>query len=132
LDDSKLAAPHPWSSSASTPGYFEYGYLHDGNQDKGSADLDYVLKAQKGGSHEVRISYTKNNNRASNVPVTVTASFGSKTIKVNQKKAPGVDGTWHSLGKFNLKAGETVKVTIATKGTDGYVIADAVQLLPID
>jgi hypothetical protein len=50
------------------------------------------------------------------------------TAKVNQKKAGPQNDT--SLGRFKLVAGSEVAVTISNAGTDGYVIADGVQLVP--
>ena len=67
-------------------------------------------------------------NRATNVPVTVRLADGERRLTVNQRTAPGKDGHV-SLGTFPCPAGDAVSVTIGTAGTDGHVIADAVQFL---
>lgn len=131
LDDSKLHQVHPWTSSTSSKDYFERGYLHDGNTDKGRSDLVFKLHAPAAGEYEVRFAYPEHGNRATNTPVTVRSSNGESTVKVNQKKAPGIDGAWHFLGRVQASKGEEIQVIISTKGTDGYVVADAVQLLPL-
>jgi hypothetical protein len=82
----------------------------------------------RAGRYEVRISYTANPNRASNVPVTIAAADGDATRLVNQRQAPPIDGSWISLGAHTFKAGKAV-VTISNRDTDGHVIADAVQFL---
>ena len=46
-------------------------------------------------------------------------------------KAP-IDGLWLSLGKFRFEAGQQARVEITNEGTDGYVIVDAVQWLPVE
>ena len=38
---------------------------------------------------------------------------------------------WISLGKFALPKGKQTTVTLSNKDTDGYVIADGVQFLPV-
>ena len=80
----------------------------------------------KAGKYEVRICYSPNPNRATNVPVTVHHSSGMATIKVNQRKAPTVSETFMSLGTFEFEKGKTGKVVIANENVDGFVIVDAV------
>ena len=77
---------------------------------------------------EVRLAYTPNKNRATNVPVTIKHSDGLANVNVDQTKIPPIDGLFISLGKFRFERfGE---VTVSNKGTDGYVVIDGVQWLP--
>jgi hypothetical protein len=46
---------------------------------------------------------------------------------VNQKNPPAIDKALHPLGRFTFE--KEAVVTIGNAGTDGYVIADAVQLV---
>lgn len=103
---------------------------HDGNLDKGKNRVIYRLQIPADGRYEVRLSYAHAPNRASNVPVTIEHAEGSKTVKVNQKKAGSIDSLFTSLGSFEFKAGRPAIITISTAETDGIVGADAVQLLP--
>ena len=52
-----------------------------------------------------------------------------KEVKVNQRQKPTLDGAFVSLGK--IKADKEIVLTIQTTGTDGHVIADAVQAIPV-
>ncbi len=61
-------------------------------------------------------------NRASNVPVTIKTVEGDQASVVNQREN---GGQWNEIGLYNL--GQDAAVTIHTEGTNGYVIADAVQ-----
>ena len=62
------------------------------------------------------------------MPVTVTIANGaSKMVQVNQKTG---DGRF-SLGHVILAAGKPVTVTVSNKGTDGHVVVDAVQWVPV-
>ncbi|HUY89584.1 MAG TPA: FAD-dependent oxidoreductase [Pirellulales bacterium] len=130
VDDVKAEQVGAWTESRSSPGFVGAGYLHDGNERQGEKVVRYTLVAARPGDYELRLSYTTNPNRATNVPVTIAASDRSRTVQINQRKAPPIDKRFVSLGKLHLSAGEKAVVTISNRGADGFVIADAVQLVP--
>jgi len=105
-------------------------YCHDGNLDKGGQSIRFRTIIPEGGSYEVRLIYSAHPNRASNVPVTIRHAGGETKVKVNQRVQPAIDGTFIALGTFRFEPGGEAGVAIANEGTDGYVIADAVQWLP--
>ncbi|HCN77579.1 MAG TPA: FAD-dependent oxidoreductase, partial [Verrucomicrobiales bacterium] len=77
--------------------------------------------------YEVRVAYPANNNRASNVPVTIFHN-GGETKKVISQKPPGpVGGVAVSLGEYEFSPDRRPQVVIGNEGTDGYVVIDAVQ-----
>jgi hypothetical protein len=80
----------------------------------------------------VRLAYSPHENRATNVPVTVHDADGETTVKVDQRKTPPLDGAFVSLGVFRFEAGAEAVVIVTTGKTNGYVIADAVQIVPVD
>ena len=79
----------------------------------------------------MRIAYTANPNRATNVPVTINHAGGSDTATVNQRKKPPISELFVSVGKFRFEKGKGGSVLIANEKTDGYVIIDAVQFVPV-
>jgi hypothetical protein len=103
------------------------GYQHDGNAKDGQFSARFEAKLPKAGKYEVRLAYPPNNNRASNVPVVVEFAGGKKTVMVNQRKNPTIEGVFVSLGEFEFTAGETATVTVSNAGVDGYVVIDGVQ-----
>jgi hypothetical protein len=111
--------------------YVGDGYRHDGGQDRGGQWARYVPDLPHAGKYEVRLSYSPHPNRATNVPVTITHADGKATVKVNQRKAPPLDGTFVSLGTFRFEKGKAGSVEIGNQGADGHVIIDAVQWLPV-
>jgi hypothetical protein len=117
-------------SSAVAP-YVGVGYRHDGNTDRGKQSARYVPDLPQAGKYEVRISYTANPNRATNVPVTIVHADGKTVVKVNQKKAPPIDGTFVSLGVYRFEKGKGGSVEIGNADVDGFVVIDAVQWLPV-
>ena len=63
------------------------------------------------------------------MPVLITYGSETRTVTVNQQQTPEIDNLFHSVGVFELKADETVEVLVSNEGTNGHVIADAVQLV---
>lgn len=127
LDDADAKLAGPWQHSASISGFVGIDYLHDGNVAKGDCRAEFSFKIPKAGRYEVRIAYTANPNRATNVPVTISSASGEKTVKLNQRDA--TKEGFRSVGTFSFESSEAVKVTINNADTDGHVIVDAVQLI---
>lgn len=127
IDNTDAKLTGSWTHSSSTSGFVGADYLHDNNTAKGDCRAEFSFKIPKPGKYDVRIAYTVNPNRATNVPVTITSADGEKTVKLDQKKETK-DG-FRSLGVFRFDAGVPAKVIISNTDTDGYVIVDAVQLV---
>jgi hypothetical protein len=106
------------------------GYVHDGNTNKGQVAIAYTPDIPEEGIYEIILISVPNPNRATNVPVTVAIEGGeSVTVKVNQRveEHKGLA----SLGTFKLPKGKRTTVTLSNKDTDGYVVADGVQFVPM-
>ena len=129
LDDTDAKLSGVWSQSSSTGSYVGAAYIHDGHAEKGEKSVKWILKAPKAGRFQLRLSYTPNPNRATNVPVQITVGGETKTVSVNQKDTPAIDNLFQPVDSLTLKADEVVEVTVSNAGTDGHVIADAVQLI---
>ena len=130
LDDSDAKLSGTWTSSTSSAKYVGTGYLHDGDVEKGQKSLRWELTAVATGDHELRLAYSSHSNRASNVPVTVSVNGSVFDLIINQKKQPSHEGLFYSLGTYNLRKDDRIIVTVSNKDTDGYVVVDALQLLP--
>jgi hypothetical protein len=117
-------------SSAIGP-FVNDGYRHDSGKDRGEQWARFRPDLPKAGKYEVRLSYSPNPNRATNVPVTINHADGSTTVKVDQRKTPPIDKLFMSLGTFRFDKGKTGYVEISNKDVDGHVIIDAVQWLPV-
>jgi hypothetical protein len=130
IDDVQAVKTGDWGDSASISRFVGTTYLHDGDDSKGRKSVRFPVTVPQSGRYEVRLSYTANPNRATNVPVTITHAGGSTTKQINQQQRPPLEGVFVSLGLYEFAAGREGAVTISNTDTDGYVIADAVQLLP--
>ncbi|MEE3219870.1 MAG: DUF1553 domain-containing protein, partial [Planctomycetota bacterium] len=77
-------------------------------------------------------------NRAPKALVTVLHNDGNQSFRIDQRKAPGTfnkdrsDGYFQSLGCFEFPSGPWDAVEVSVKEGRGFVVADAVQFLPVD
>jgi len=130
LDDAEATVTGAWARSSSAGKYVGVDYIHDGDLEKGEKSITWTIKAPTAGQFALRMSYSANPNRATNVPITVTHIGHSSTQTVNQKLPPKIDGLFHPLGYYELKRNDQLTITISNASTNGHVIADTVQLLP--
>lgn len=131
VDDSEAVLKGFDSIGSTASPYVMQGYRHDSDAAKGEQTARFQPDIPKTGSYKVLISYTALNNRATKVPVLIHHADGSNTVTVNQKEKPQVDGLLHLLGVFRFEKGKDGFVEISNRGTDGHVIIDAVQWLPV-
>ncbi len=132
VDDVDAELRGSWRLSRSVSGYVGRYYRHDGGDQAAPSSACYVLTVPQAGTYSLRISYTPHSNRATRVPVEVLLPGGKRlSYRVNQRKKPS-HGVFHELGRIRLSEGATVRVCVSNRDCDGYVIIDAVQLLPVD
>ncbi len=129
IDDRMASYQSEWESSSASKPFVDGGYTHNGNADQGTKSATFTTPLSAG-RYEVRLSYPPNNNRASNVPVTVFHSAGKEKKIINQRTQPPIDGLFVSLGEYQF--GLEGKIVIDTTETNGYVVVDAVQFLKVE
>ena len=128
LDDREAQKFGDWVESSSVAWRVGRGYLHDNNENKGSARITYAPGIPEAGEYELILISSIHPNRARNVPVTVTIPGAqAAALKVNQREGTGLK----SLGTFRLPRGKLATITVSNEGTDGYVVADGLQCLPV-
>ncbi|MEO7932506.1 MAG: sialate O-acetylesterase [Chthoniobacterales bacterium] len=126
--DAPVTIVGTWSSSTGTPGYLGSNYVHDGNTGKGTKSFSFKPVLSAIGNYRVYARWPAEINRATNVPVDIVTSSGAvKTVTVNQQTN---SNTWNLLGTYTL-APANAEVKFRTAGTNGYVIADGVRVIPI-
>jgi mono/diheme cytochrome c family protein len=132
VDNTAAELEGAWMQSVYTKSFVGAGYIHDQREGKGGKRATFRTDLPQSGDYEVRLSYTHADSRAAKVPVHVTHIEGETTVHVNQRKEPGVDGLFASLGRFRFNNDQTAIVTVSTEGTeDGYVIVDALQFVSV-
>ncbi len=123
VDDTQAVKTGDWSEGGAATKFIGDGYAHDGNADKGKKSILFTAKLPKAGQYEVFFAYTPNNNRASNVPVTVIHASGRQTTVVNEKKPTPPGATGISLGTFDL--GTDASVLVETTGRERNRVYEA-------
>ena len=131
VDDSEATLKGFSLTAQTIAGFVGEGYRHDGNAEKGAMSARFNPALSSAGKYQVAISYSANGNRATNVPVTIHHAKGETKVLVNQKLATKGEAPFHVVGTFEFAAGKDGWVEIGNAGTDGHVIVDAVQWLPV-
>jgi hypothetical protein len=132
IDDAQAEFAGGWVYSNSIPPFVGPGYRHDDDKRDGSCSARFTARLPAAGRYEVRLFCSPHFNRATNVPVTIRHADGTTTVRVDQKQGPTNEQGCVLLGTYRFAAGEPACVVISNQGTDGHVIADAVQFLPAD
>lgn len=128
LDTASVVVTGTWTASSATAGYQGTNYHHDGNTAKGTKSFSFKPAVAATGPHLVYVRWTSDANRASNVPVDVVQSGGATaTTTINQRTG---GGQWNLIGVYDLSP-TNAEVKLRTTGTNGYVIADAVKVVPV-
>ena len=132
LDDAHATLIGEWKQSTYHKGFLDRGYLHDENARKGEKSVTWEPDVPADGLYEVRLSYTPGSNRATNVPVNIESADGPVHQTINQRIAPPLQGWFVSLGRHRFAAGMGSVIRVSNQDTDGHVIVDAVQLIPVE
>jgi hypothetical protein len=127
VDDVDAKKQGEWSASSSVGGFVGSSYLHDAGEGRGQKSVTFTVPLKSPGKYEVRLIYTANPNRATNVPVTITHAEGVSTVAVNEQKTPPIDKISVSLGTFPFEKEAVVR--IGNDKVNGHVIVDAIQII---
>ncbi len=128
LDDTDAKKIGDWESgSIVRDRQIGAGYIHDGNAKKGELALRWTIEVMQAGSYEIIFHFPVSGNRATNVPLVVDVDGKPTAVRVDQRD-PASKGAV-SLGTYNLPQGAKTTVTLSTEGTNGYVVADGLQVL---
>lgn len=125
IDDSAAKFEGGWVASVISDGV-DGGYHHDDSGKNGAATATFTAKAAEAGKYSVQIASMPNNNRSSKTLVKVNG----KEFRINQRPAPEIENVWHAITDIEVAKDAEVSVIISNEGADGFVIADAVRLLP--
>ena len=132
VDDAQAKKVGEWTVSTHNTTYIGTGYIHDKDEKKGEKTLTFQPEAVPPGKYEVRLAYAPGANRADDVPVHVFSADGEKTVSVDMKKNPPIDGRYVSLGEYRFEKGGQAYVIVSNEDTKGHVCPDAVVFLSLD
>lgn len=132
IDGQKVQFQGQWQESSSLRPFVGHSYWHDGNGGKGMRSVKFPFTAPNEGLHEVKVSFVASGNRAGKVRYEIEDEIGNNKLFVDQRKKGSKNSIWHSLGSFIFKKGHKYAVTLHNQDTEGFVIADAAQIIPLN
>lgn len=109
-------------------GLFRFNYLV--GTAAAPAVATYTLPIPQDGRYQISLLYKAAPDCAANVPVVIAHADGQAKHTWNMRKG-SKHGFSVPVGTYRFKAGTTHKVSLATPGTDGKVIADAVAFVRV-
>lgn len=136
LDDAHAKLSGSWSRSTTFKPYIENGYVFCGEKDSktkgdGKTTATFRFKVPKSGRYQVLMAYSAHETRAQNVPVTISSGTHRKNIVVDQT-APLPEGKrFRPIDMVDLNADTETVIQVTNADTTGFVILDALQLLPV-
>jgi hypothetical protein len=128
LDDTDAKKVGDWESGSIVQDrQVGAGYIHDGNAHKGELALRWTVDVMQDGEYEIIFRFPVNGNRATNVPRVVDVAGKPTALRVDQRNPASNGGV--SLGTYTLPQGPKTTVTLSTEGTNGFVVADGLQIV---
>ena len=130
LDDAQAELKGPWSRSSNFKPHLGTGYLHDDKRGDGECMAVFRLQVPQSGRYDLRMAYSAHETRAIQVPLTIQNGEKGVELLVDQTQPLPAGEAFRSIGKVELQKGRETTITIRNANTDGFVILDALQLLP--
>jgi len=136
LDDADAKLTGNWSRSTNFKPYIEDGYVFSGEKDSktqgdGKATATFRFKVPKSGRYHLLMAYSAHPSRAKNVPVSVSSGDSRKTFVVDQTRPLPSGRRFRPVGTVDLRADVETVIQVTNADTIGFVILDALQLLPV-
>ncbi len=132
IDGKQVKFVGEWVESSSLRPFVGSSYFHDENGGKGMRSALFPFLAPNDGLHEIMVAFVPSGNRAGKVRYEIKHDKGLVKVLMDQRKDGKREKIWHSLGSFVFQKGKPYSVSVHNESTEGYVIADAVQVIPLD
>jgi hypothetical protein len=110
------------------------GYVVSGEKDArsdGKATATFHFKAPKAGEYKVLIAYYAHGSRGKNLHGTIIGGTRERKLTVNQIQPLPVCEHFQPIDTAVLPAEVEIIIQIKTTDPNGFVLLDAVQLVPI-
>lgn len=133
LDDTDAEFNGDWTHSTNFKPSIGQGYRVYGAKDvhsDGKATATFRVKVPASGTYIIQLAYSAHETRASNVPILITNAGSETRLMIDQTLPMPVRQRFQRIGTVTLSADSETTIQLQTTGTTGFVILDAVQLLP--
>jgi len=137
LDDAQAKLAGTWSRSTNFKPYIDDGYIFCGEEDSkskgdGKTTATFRFKVPKSGRYEVLMAYSAHATRSKNVPVTIASGAEKTTFAVDQTKPLPSGKQFRLVATVDLRSDVETVIQVTNADTTGFVIIDALQLLPVE
>lgn len=135
LDDSQAKLTGHWSRSTNFKPHIESGYIFSGERGStsngdGKTTATFRLKVPTSGRYQLLMAYSPHKTRAKQAPVSIRSGSQRKDLMVDQTISLPRGKHFRRIGAVDLVADEETVIQITNSNTVGFVILDALQLLP--
>jgi hypothetical protein len=131
LDDAQAELSGDWERSTNFKPHVGTGYLHDEQRSDGKSRAVFRFKAPADGEFELRIAYSAHETRTTRLPVTIVGGGTEQSFTVDQTQPLPAGEAFREVGRIPMRKGVEYTLTVTNKDTNGFVILDAFQLLPV-
>jgi hypothetical protein len=134
LDDEDATFVGEWTHSTNFKPSIGSGYHVHGAKDvrnDGKAKATFHVKVPKTGEYQVRVAYSAHETRAKNVPVIISSGGRETKFTVDQTQLLPSGDRFQHIGNVELIDDSEITFQIQTVETTGFVILDAIQLIPV-
>jgi hypothetical protein len=131
LDDAQAELSGDWERSTNFKPHVGTGYLHDEQRSDGKSRAVFRFKAPADGEFELRIAYSAHESRTTRLPVTIVGGGTEQSFTVDQTQPLPAGEAFREVGRIPMRKGVEYTLTVTNKDTNGFVILDAFQLLPV-
>lgn len=140
VDNAAAELTGPWRESTRRSNHVGTHYLADDNKGSGAYAITWKAALPKPGTYEVRVSFGGGESLARKAPYLVRHAEGETRLTIDQSVTPTIEGLWFPLGRFAFGSNDDdsesgpvmAEVSLSNKDAKGWVIADAVQFVPLD
>ena len=130
LDDADATLTGHWAGSKNFKPYVGSGYIHDGARADGKSIATFKFTAPETGRYEIRMAYSAHSTRAKKV-IEIKSGAHKVSLTVNQTMTMLPGKSFRAIGSVQLLADMESVLTVTNQDTDGFVILDAIQLVPL-
>jgi len=131
LDDAQAELTGDWERSTNFKPHVGTGYLHDEQRSDGKSRAVFRFKAPADGEFELRMAYSAHPTRTKRLPVSIVGDGVEHRFTVDQTQPLPTGEAFRPIRHLRLRHGVDYVLTVTNEDTQGFVILDAFQLLPV-
>ena len=140
VDNTSAELTGTWRESTKRSNHVGTHYLADNNEGTGTYTISWKAELPKPGTYEVRVSFIGGKDMARKAPYLIRHAEGETQLTIDQTVIPTIENLWFPIGRFrfgsigNGSNSEPVvaEISLSNKDANGWVVADAVQFVPLD